>query len=84
MFSALMPQRREFYDLLTSHTDRLMAAANAVLRLVNALGTDNSEAGELIKEVSLNEQSGDKIKAELIALLHKSSSLRSAATTSIT
>ncbi len=72
MFSALMPQRREFYDLLTSHTDRLMAAANAVLRLVNALGTDNSETGELIKEVGLNEQSGDKIKAELIALLHKS------------
>lgn len=72
MFSNLMPQRREFYDLLTSHTDRLMAAANAVLRLVNALGTNNSETAELIKEVTLNEQSGDKIKAELIALLHKS------------
>lgn len=72
MFSNLMPQRREFYDLLTSHTDRLMAAANAVLRLVNALGTGNSEIGELVKEVGLNEQSGDKIKAELIALLHKS------------
>jgi len=72
MFSALMPQRREFYDLLTSHTDRLMAAANAVLRLVNTLGTDYSETGELIKEVGLNEQSGDKIKAELITLLHKS------------
>jgi uncharacterized protein len=72
MFSNLMPQRREFYDLLTSHTDRLMAAANAVLRLVNALGTNNSETAELIKEVTLNEQSGDKIKADLIALLHKS------------
>ncbi len=72
MFSNLMPQRREFYDLLTSHTDRLMAAANAVLRLVNALGTENSEIGELVKEVGLNEQSGDKIKAELITLLHKS------------
>ncbi len=72
MFSNMMPQRREFYDLLTSHTDRLMAAANAVLRLVNALGTGASEIGELVKEVGLNEQSGDKIKAELIALLHKS------------
>lgn len=72
MFSALMPQRREFYDLLSSHTDRLMAAANAVLRLVNALGTESTEISELIKEVGLNEQSGDKIKAELIALLHKS------------
>lgn len=72
MFSNLMPQRREFYDLLTSHTDRMMAAGNAVLRLVNALGTGSAEIGELAKEVSLNEQSGDKIKAELIALLHRS------------
>lgn len=72
MFSHIMPQRREFFDLLTSHTDRLMAAANAVLRLVNGLGTDTNESDALIKEVDLNEQSGDKIKAELIALLHKS------------
>jgi hypothetical protein len=49
-----------------------MAAANAVLRLVNALGTESSETGELIKEVGLYEQSADKIKADLIALLHKS------------
>jgi uncharacterized protein len=73
MFSAMMPHRREFYDLLASHTDRLMAAANAVLRLVNTLGTTaKSETVELIKEVGMNEQSGDKIKAELISLLHKS------------
>jgi predicted phosphate transport protein (TIGR00153 family) len=72
MFSQLMPQRREFYDLLVSHTDRMMAAANAALRLVNALGTGSGELGELAKEVGLNEQSGDKIKAELIALLHRS------------
>ncbi len=72
MFSQMMPQRREFYDLLASHSDRVMAASNAVLRLVNSLGTDSRETGELIKEVELNEQSGDKIMAELIALLHKS------------
>ncbi|MEW5788873.1 MAG: DUF47 family protein [Pseudomonadota bacterium] len=72
MFSNLMPQRREFYDLLASHTDRLNAAANAVLRLVNNLGTNNRDTSELIKEVGLNEQSGDAIKADLIALLHRS------------
>lgn len=72
MFSSMMPQRREFYDLLASHSDRVMAASNAVLRLVNALGTDSGETSELIKEVDLNELSGDKIKADLIALLHKS------------
>jgi uncharacterized protein len=72
MFSRIMPPRREFYDLLTAHSDRLVAAANAVLRLVNALGTRTTETVELVKEVDMNEQSGDKIKAELIALLHKS------------
>lgn len=72
MFSKLMPQRREFYDLLTAHADRLSGAANAVLRLVNTLGTDDKEVAALIKEVDINEESGDKIKAELIALLHKS------------
>lgn len=72
MFSSMMPQRREFYDLLASHSDRVMAASNATLRLVNALGTDSGEINELIKEVDLNELSGDKIKADLIALLHKS------------
>lgn len=72
MFSRIMPQRREFFDLLTSHTDRVMAASNAVLRLVNNLGTNADETSVLIKEVDMNEQSGDKIKAELIALLHKS------------
>jgi hypothetical protein len=72
MFSAMMPQRKEFFDLLTAHTDRLVAAANATLRLVNALGTNPAEVDELVKEVDLNERSGDKIKADIIALLHKS------------
>lgn len=72
MFSQMMPQRREFYDLLASHSDRVMAASNAVLRLVNNLGTNSNETSELVKEVDLNEQSGDKIMAEVIALLHKS------------
>lgn len=72
MFSHIMPQRREFFDLLNAHADRVNAAANAVLRLVNSLGTGADEAAVLIKEVDMNEQSGDKIKADLIALLHKS------------
>lgn len=71
MFSNRMLRRREFYDLLTSHIDRLMAAANTVLRLVNSLGAGSSETGELVKEVGLNEQSGNKIKAEFIALSDK-------------
>lgn len=72
MFSSLMPQRKEFFDLMTAHSDRVVAAANATLRLVNSLGTESSELDELVKEVSLNEGSGDKIKADMITLLHKS------------
>jgi predicted phosphate transport protein (TIGR00153 family) len=67
-----MPQRKEFFDLLTAHSDRVVAAANATLRLVNALGTSSTDLEALVKEVALNEGSGDKIKAEMITLLHKS------------
>jgi len=72
MFSSLMPQRKEFFDLLSAHTDRVVAAANATLRLVNSLGTNANDSDELAKEVVMNERSGDKIKADMIALLHKS------------
>jgi predicted phosphate transport protein (TIGR00153 family) len=72
MFSSLMPQRREFFDLLSAHSDRLVAGANATLRLVNGLGGNTAEIAELVKEVDLNERSADKIKADLITLLHKS------------
>ncbi len=72
MFSSLMPQRREFFDLLAAHSDRVVAGANATLRLINAMGGNHEDINALIKEVDLNEQSADKIKADIIALLHKS------------
>lgn len=73
MFSGLMPQRREFFDLLVAHSDKLVASANATLRIVNTLAPNNREdITLLVKEVDFNEKSGDKIKADVIALLHKS------------
>jgi uncharacterized protein len=73
MFGGLMPQRREFFDLLAAHSDRVAASASATLRLVNTIGPNNREDIELlVKEVAFNEKSGDKIKADVITLLHKS------------
>jgi predicted phosphate transport protein (TIGR00153 family) len=73
MFSGFMPKRQEFFDLLVAHSDRVVASANATLRLVNNLGAESEENIELlVKEVDFNEKSGDKIKADVIALLHKS------------
>ena len=72
MFKALMPQRREFFDLLAAHSDRVVAAANAGLRLIQALGTHNADTDTLVKEVAHNENSADSIKTDLITLLHKS------------
>jgi len=72
MFSSLMPQRKEFYELLAAHSDRVVAGANATLRLINSLGSGQEDTAELVAEVSMNEKSADKIKAELITLLHKS------------
>ncbi len=72
MFSSLMPQRKEFYELLAAHSDRVVAGANAMLRLVNSLGERNQDVAALAQEVDANEKSADKIKAALIQLLHKS------------
>jgi uncharacterized protein len=72
MFSSLMPQRKEFFELLAAHSDRVVAGANATLRLVNGLGQANEEIDALVAEVNRNEKSADKIKTELITLLHKS------------
>jgi uncharacterized protein len=67
-----MPQRKEFFELLAAHSDRVVAGANATLRLVNGLGQANEEIDALVAEVNRNEKSADKIKSELITLLHKS------------
>ncbi len=72
MFSNLMPQRAEFFELLAAHSDRVVAGANATLRLMNGLGVGTEDIAVLVAEVNMNEQSADKIKAELIALLHRS------------
>jgi uncharacterized protein len=72
MFKALMPQRREFFDLLAALSDRVVAASTAALRLIQALGTQGSDIDTLVKEVAHNEKSADQIKIDLIALLHKS------------
>jgi uncharacterized protein len=72
MFRNLMPPRREFFDLLAAHSDRVVAGANATLRLVNGLGGNNEEIAALIQEVNRNESSADKIKNSLITLLHQS------------
>ncbi len=72
MFSSLMPQRKEFFELLAAHSDRVVAGANAVLRLVDSLGDPAQDVAALSAEVDRNEKSADKIKAELIVLLHKS------------
>ena len=72
MFSSLMPQRKEFYELLSAHSDRVVASANATLRLLNGLGSGTEDIPALVAEVNQNEHSADNIKAELITLLHRS------------
>lgn len=72
MLNNVMPQRGVFFSLLSSHTDRMVAAANATLRLVTGLGNSKVDSAALIDEVKLNETSADDIKAQLIKLLYES------------
>jgi hypothetical protein len=53
MFSSLMPQRREFFELLAAHSEQVAAGANATLRLINGLGDGSGNAAALVAEVNL-------------------------------
>lgn len=72
MFSNVLPKRNLYFDLLTSHTDRILAGANAILRLISGLGQNSEATANLIEEVYANEDSADKIKEELIRMLFES------------
>lgn len=72
MLNNVIPQRGTFFGLLSAHTDRLVAGANASLRLITGLGNPHHDAHALIEEVNQNETSGDEIKADLIRLLYQS------------
>ncbi|HRD93193.1 DUF47 family protein [Accumulibacter sp.] len=72
MFSSLMPQRREFFELLAAHSEQVVAGANATLRLINGLGDAGVDLSALVAEVNQHEQQGDEIKAKVIGRLHQS------------
>ncbi len=67
----MLPKRTEFFELLGAHAERVLAGANAMLRLINSLDSDNADVAPLIQEVNMNEASADQIKAELLSMLHK-------------
>jgi hypothetical protein len=72
MFSSLMPQRKEFFELLAAHSEQVVAGANATLRLVNGLGDAGANLAALVAEVNEHEHNGDQIKNKVIDRLHQS------------
>jgi len=72
MFETVIPRRAAFFELLAAHTDRLVAGANAALRLITGLGNPLERPEALIEEVNVNETSADSLKADFIRLLYES------------
>ena len=73
MLNTVMPKRGTFFQLLASHTDRLVGGATATMRLLTALGAPGGQdLAALIDEVNVNENSADDIKAQYIRLLYES------------
>jgi uncharacterized protein Yka (UPF0111/DUF47 family) len=76
MLQNVMPKRSEFFNLLAAHSDRLVAGANATMRLITGLGThagqESANDAGLIEEVNLNETSADEIKTAFTKLLFES------------
>jgi uncharacterized protein Yka (UPF0111/DUF47 family) len=65
----ILPKREFFFNLVASHTDRLVAAAMATLRLITEVGTPGVDVAGLVEEVRINETSADEVKEELIKVL---------------
>ncbi len=72
MLNNVMPKRGVFFELLASHTQRVVSGANATLRLISSLGQPNANTATLIEEIHAYEQSADAIKADVIRLLYES------------
>lgn len=72
MSGNVMHSRAEFFDLLTAHSERLVAGAEATRRLITGLGTHADDGAGLIDEVNVNETSADGIKAALVKMLFAS------------
>ncbi|TXI75373.1 MAG: DUF47 family protein [Dokdonella sp.] len=72
MFSSLMPQRKEFFELLSAHAEEVVAGANAALQLINGLGDANANLAALVEAINQHEQKGDQIKNKVIERLHQS------------
>jgi uncharacterized protein Yka (UPF0111/DUF47 family) len=72
MLDNVIPKRAHFFALLGAHTDRVVAGANATLRLITGLGAATEPPEALIDEVNLDETSADDIKAQFIRLLYES------------
>ena len=72
MLGNVMPHRADFFNLLAAHADRLVASANATLRLITGLGNPAGQSALLIEEVNTNEASAERIKADFVKLLYES------------
>jgi predicted phosphate transport protein (TIGR00153 family) len=68
----MLPKRSEFFELLAAHSERVLAGASAMLRLVSSLGVSKGDVAALVEEINMNETSSDQIKADLMTMLHKS------------
>jgi uncharacterized protein Yka (UPF0111/DUF47 family) len=51
----MLPKRSEFFELLAAHSERVLAGANAMLRLVNSLGVSKQDVAALVEEINMNE-----------------------------
>jgi uncharacterized protein len=48
MFSSLMPRRKAFFEGLAAHANRVLAGADAPLRLMNGLGQRSEDIAHAV------------------------------------
>lgn len=71
MFSRFMPREGQFFELFNAHADQIVLGAQAMVGLMDAVGSDAAAVGKHVNLIDEAETRADKITHDVVSLLHK-------------
>ena len=70
MFARFMPREGQFFDLFNAHADQIVIGAQALVGLMDAIGTDTVAVSRQVAAIDEAETRADKITHDVVSLLH--------------
>ena len=66
-----MPREGQFFEHFNAHADQIVIGAQALVRLMDAVGSDAAAVGKYVTAIDEAETRADKITHDVVALLHQ-------------